>query len=290
MEATRHAGWTILLSAFPVSIAFAALLTIPLSELRSVGFAGLTVTVFSLLLSVTLLPAVLSMLGRRSRRAPHPQEAPDGSRARLGGLAAVGEESHRAARARARRDERPAAPPRAADPPPRHRDAQGRLAAEGLRVGLRVPPARVDGAREHHPLAARRARPSEGRHDREPRGLGSRAAAVRAPARRSARRARAEPARAHDPESAGRAEIPAPRASRRAAHARPRRTAARRSTRSFRRRTSIPATRSRSRASSGSGTRRRRRASRARASASEAVPGSRRTTRTRSASTSGTSS
>jgi len=64
-EATRHAGWTILLSAFPVSIAFAALLTIPLSELRSVGFAGLTVTVFSLLLSVTLLPAILSMLGRR---------------------------------------------------------------------------------------------------------------------------------------------------------------------------------------------------------------------------------
>lgn len=64
-EAARHAGWTILLSAFPVSISFAALLTIPLSEQRSVGFAGLTVTVFALLLSVTLLPAVLSFLGRR---------------------------------------------------------------------------------------------------------------------------------------------------------------------------------------------------------------------------------
>src|SRR4029453_2227396 len=64
-DATRHAGWTILLSAFPVSISFAALLTIPLSEQRSVGFAGLTVTVFALLLSVTLLPAVLSLLGPR---------------------------------------------------------------------------------------------------------------------------------------------------------------------------------------------------------------------------------
>ena len=63
--AARHAGWTILLSAFPVSISFAALLTIPLSELRSVGFAGLTVTLFALLLSVTLLPAVLSLLGPR---------------------------------------------------------------------------------------------------------------------------------------------------------------------------------------------------------------------------------
>jgi putative drug exporter of the RND superfamily len=64
-EATRHAGWTILLSAFPVSISFAALLTIPLSELRSVGFAGLTVTLFALLLSVTLLPALLAVLGDR---------------------------------------------------------------------------------------------------------------------------------------------------------------------------------------------------------------------------------
>src|SRR5262245_42133004 len=62
-EAARQAGWTILLSAFPVTISFAALLTIPLSELRSVGFAGLTVTVFALLLSVTLLPAILAMLG-----------------------------------------------------------------------------------------------------------------------------------------------------------------------------------------------------------------------------------
>lgn len=64
-ESARRAGWTILLSAFPVSIGFAALLTIPLSELRSVGVAGLLVTLFSLLLSVTLLPAVLSLLGRR---------------------------------------------------------------------------------------------------------------------------------------------------------------------------------------------------------------------------------
>ncbi|MGH9364029.1 MAG: MMPL family transporter [Thermoanaerobaculia bacterium] len=64
-ETARRAGWTLLLSAFPVSIGFAALLTIPLSELRSVGLAGLLVTLFSLSLSVTLLPAVLSALGPR---------------------------------------------------------------------------------------------------------------------------------------------------------------------------------------------------------------------------------
>lgn len=64
-ETVRRAGWTILLSAFPVSIGFAALLTIPLSELRSIGLAGLLVTLFSLALSVTLLPALLSLLGPR---------------------------------------------------------------------------------------------------------------------------------------------------------------------------------------------------------------------------------
>jgi len=62
-EAARRAGWTIFLSAFPVSISFAALLMIPLSEQRSIGVAGLLVTLFALALSVTLLPAVLSLLG-----------------------------------------------------------------------------------------------------------------------------------------------------------------------------------------------------------------------------------
>ena len=82
-ESARRAGWTILLSAFPVSIGFAALLTIPLSELRSIGVAGLLVTVFSLLLSVTLLPAVLSFLGQRIDgfrvRAARPRRAALGS-------------------------------------------------------------------------------------------------------------------------------------------------------------------------------------------------------------------
>lgn len=64
-DAAWRAGGTILLSAFPVSIGFAALLTIPLSEQSSVGLAGLLVTLFALLLSVTLLPALLWLLGRR---------------------------------------------------------------------------------------------------------------------------------------------------------------------------------------------------------------------------------
>ncbi len=84
-EAARHAGWTILLSAFPVSIGFAALLMIPLSEQRSVGLAGLLVTLSALLLSVTLLPVLLSLLGRRIDslriRRPSPTRAAEGSQA-----------------------------------------------------------------------------------------------------------------------------------------------------------------------------------------------------------------
>ena len=82
-EAARRAGWTILLSAFPVTIGFAALLTIPLSEQRSVGLAGLLVTLFALLLSVTLLPAVLALLGHRidwlRLRRASPLRAAEGS-------------------------------------------------------------------------------------------------------------------------------------------------------------------------------------------------------------------
>jgi RND superfamily putative drug exporter len=84
-ETARRAGWTILLSAFPVTIGFAALLTIPLSEQRSVGLAGLLVTLFALLLSVTLLPAILSRLGHRIDilrfRRPRPERSASGSEA-----------------------------------------------------------------------------------------------------------------------------------------------------------------------------------------------------------------
>jgi putative drug exporter of the RND superfamily len=84
-DATWRAGWTILLSAFPVSIGFAALLTIPLSEQSSVGLAGLLVTFFASLLSVTLLPALLWLLGRRIDwlriRRPSPARAASGSAA-----------------------------------------------------------------------------------------------------------------------------------------------------------------------------------------------------------------
>jgi putative drug exporter of the RND superfamily len=61
----RQAGRTLLISASTVAIGFLALLTVPISEIRSIGIAGFLVAGTSLLLSVTLVPALLAALGPR---------------------------------------------------------------------------------------------------------------------------------------------------------------------------------------------------------------------------------
>jgi putative drug exporter of the RND superfamily len=63
--AARQAGRTLLVSAATVAIGFLALLTVPISEIRSIGIAGFLVAGTSLLLSVTLVPALLAVLGPR---------------------------------------------------------------------------------------------------------------------------------------------------------------------------------------------------------------------------------
>jgi len=63
--AARQAGRTLLISAATVAIGFLALLTVPISEIRSIGIAGFLVAGISVLLTNTLVPAVLAWLGRR---------------------------------------------------------------------------------------------------------------------------------------------------------------------------------------------------------------------------------
>ncbi len=63
--AARQAGRTLIVSATTVAIGFSALLTVPISELRSIGIAGLLVTVFSVMLCTFILPWVLGLLGHR---------------------------------------------------------------------------------------------------------------------------------------------------------------------------------------------------------------------------------
>jgi RND superfamily putative drug exporter len=63
--AARQAGRTLLISASTVAIGFLALLTVPISEVRSIGLAGVLVAGMSVLLANTLLPALLAALGPR---------------------------------------------------------------------------------------------------------------------------------------------------------------------------------------------------------------------------------
>ena len=63
--AAGQAGRTLIISATTVAIGFSALLTVPISELRSIGIAGLLVTVFSVMLCTFTLPWVLGLLGHR---------------------------------------------------------------------------------------------------------------------------------------------------------------------------------------------------------------------------------
>jgi len=63
--AVRRARHTVFISASTVAIGFAALLTVPISELRSIGVAGIMVAGSSVLLVSALLPAVLVPLGGR---------------------------------------------------------------------------------------------------------------------------------------------------------------------------------------------------------------------------------
>ncbi len=62
--AARQAGRTLLISASTVAIGFLALLTVPISEIRSIGIAGVLVAGMSVLLTNTLVPAALALLGR----------------------------------------------------------------------------------------------------------------------------------------------------------------------------------------------------------------------------------
>jgi RND superfamily putative drug exporter len=63
LVAAREAGRTLVISASTVAIGFLALLTVPISEIRSIGVAGFLVAGISVLLSVTLVPALLAALG-----------------------------------------------------------------------------------------------------------------------------------------------------------------------------------------------------------------------------------
>jgi RND superfamily putative drug exporter len=59
IEAVTHAGHSIVLSGAAVAIGFAALATVPITDLRSIAVGGLLVTIMTVLVATTLLPGIL---------------------------------------------------------------------------------------------------------------------------------------------------------------------------------------------------------------------------------------
>jgi RND superfamily putative drug exporter len=69
--ATKSAP-TIALAGFSVLLGFAALLMVPIEEIRSIGFGGVLASVLAVCVSTTLLPAVLGLLAPRLARGRGP--------------------------------------------------------------------------------------------------------------------------------------------------------------------------------------------------------------------------
>src|SRR2546428_2240769 len=68
IRTVETAGSAVVTSGLTVVVGFAALVTTPLSDTRSVGVGGLFVVAVAVLLATTFLPAVLAILGRNIDR------------------------------------------------------------------------------------------------------------------------------------------------------------------------------------------------------------------------------
>jgi RND superfamily putative drug exporter len=68
IETMTHAGHSVIVSGSTVGIGLVSLLIIPVPLIRAIGLGGLLIPVISVLAAITLLPAVLSLLGTRINR------------------------------------------------------------------------------------------------------------------------------------------------------------------------------------------------------------------------------
>ncbi|HEY0800887.1 MAG TPA: MMPL family transporter [Steroidobacteraceae bacterium] len=63
LDATEHAGRTVVVSGSAVAIGFGTMLLVPVSDVRSIGMGGLLVSAVAVLVANTLLPIVLVRIG-----------------------------------------------------------------------------------------------------------------------------------------------------------------------------------------------------------------------------------
>ncbi|HEX9352140.1 MAG TPA: MMPL family transporter [Gaiellaceae bacterium] len=68
VETMTHAGRSVIISGSTVAIGLLSMIILPLPFIRSIGIGGMLIPAVSVLASITLLPALLSMLGPRINR------------------------------------------------------------------------------------------------------------------------------------------------------------------------------------------------------------------------------
>ena len=68
VETMTHAGRSVIVSGSTVAIGLVSMLLLPLPFIRSIGIGGMLIPVISVLASITLLPAMLSLLGPKINR------------------------------------------------------------------------------------------------------------------------------------------------------------------------------------------------------------------------------
>src|SRR5205823_901524 len=93
VETMTHAGKAVVVSGSAVAVGLLSLIVLPLPFIRSIGIGGMLIPAVSVLAAITLLPALLAVLGERinsRRRRPrrlvdhgHPEDGPWGRWARF---------------------------------------------------------------------------------------------------------------------------------------------------------------------------------------------------------------
>src|SRR5213075_1897127 len=65
VETMTHAGRSVIVSGSTVAVGLLSMVILPLPFIRSIGIGGMLIPAVSVLVAVTLLPALLSVLGTR---------------------------------------------------------------------------------------------------------------------------------------------------------------------------------------------------------------------------------
>ena len=75
VETMTHAGRSVIVSGSTVAVGLLSMIFLPLPFIRSIGIGGMLIPAVSVLVSITLLPALLSLLGPRINSAARDAEA-----------------------------------------------------------------------------------------------------------------------------------------------------------------------------------------------------------------------